>query len=102
RAATDGEFAFRIDVKAVEAFVVFRDGVAERFSTPGNRVLVNIGFNRFARGALHFRRGGEIGKALGEINGPVVQGQSRHLTDDGFFELSGAGALKTGGKHGQL
>ena len=100
RTATHREFRFRIDTKAVEAFVVSRDSVAKRLSAPRNGVLVNIRFNGLAGGTLHFRRGRKIGKALREINSPVVEGQSRHLTDDGLFELNSASTLKTGSNHG--
>ncbi len=46
------------------------------------------------RGFFHFGGGGKIGKALGEVDGVMLQGQTGHFADDGFGELFGLG-----GKH---
>ena len=38
---------------------------------------------------------GEVGKALRQVDGIVLQGQPGHLADDGLGELPRAGGAKT-------
>ncbi len=44
--------------------------------------------------------GGKIGEALRQIGGPVAHGQTGHLADDGFGEISDALAAKAGAQRG--
>ena len=67
---------------------IFRgDGIAKRFGAPGDGVLIQVRFDGFLRGALHFGGRGKIREALGEIDGVVLQGQPRHFADHRLGEL---------------
>ena len=69
-----------------QRLVLARDGGAERRRPPGDGVLVDVVLDgRDGRG-LELRRAGEIGEALGEVDGRVAQGQTRHVADDGLGE----------------
>src|SRR5581483_230297 len=78
-----------------EAAVIRGNRIAKRLGSPRNRVLVYIRLNRTLRRCFNLRRRGEIGKALRQVNGSVLQRKPRHLTDDRFLKFSDAGALKT-------
>ncbi len=87
RAAADGDFFLGIDVQALPLLHLAGDGVAQALRSPGDGVLVDVGGDGFLRGLLDLRGRGEIGEALGQIDGAVLHGLARHLTDDGLGEV---------------
>src|SRR6185437_16300936 len=54
---------------------------------PGDGVLVDIVADGLDGGFLDEVRGGEVGEALGEIDGVVLHRQPGHLADDALGEL---------------
>ena len=66
-----------------------RDGVAQRFRAPGDRVLIHVRGDGFLRGALDFGGSGKIGKTLRKIHGAVMDREARHFAYYRFGEKSG-------------
>ena len=85
-AAADRDFALGIEFQAIGAPVLGGDGVAEGLGAPGDGVLIDVGGDGVGRGALQRGGRGEIGKALGQVDGAVAEGQAGHFADDGFGE----------------
>ncbi len=87
RAAANGDFAFGINLDSLHARKFLGDGIAEFFPAPGDSVLIDVHGNGLPRRLFDFLRRGEIGKALREIDGAVLQRQPRHFANHGFGEL---------------
>ncbi len=86
-AAGDGHLALGIDLHSVGEAVPRADRVPELFRAPGDGVLVDVLAHRGDRRLFDLGVGGEIGKALGEVDRVVLLGEPRHLPDDGLGEL---------------
>ncbi len=67
----------------------FSDGVSQRLCAPGNGVLIHVAIDCLFRSLFDFGGRGEIRKALREIYGAVLSGETRHFTNYGFGEKSG-------------
>ena len=86
RAAADGDLALGIERNALRLREFCRDGVAQRFRAPRDRVLVDVAVDCVFGGLLDFSGGGEIRESLREIHGAVLHGQPRHFADHRFRE----------------
>ena len=71
-AADDGDLALGVEFEAVVAQVLGGDGVAEGLGAPGDGVLVEVGVDGVGGGVLEFLGRGEVGEALGEVDGAVA------------------------------
>ena len=89
RAASDADFALRVDFHAEIPRRFFDDGVAEILRAPGDRILIHVGHDGVAGGELDLFRRGEIGKALRQVDRAIEMRLPRHLADDRFGELLG-------------
>ena len=97
RATADGDLALGVVLHALGALKFFDNGVAQRLRAPGYGVLVDVIGDGSARGFLDFLRRGKVGKPLGQIDGPMLQGQACHFPDNGFRELFGLGRKHAAG-----
>jgi hypothetical protein len=102
RTAADGEFALGIDGDTLGASKFVDDGVAQGLGAPGDGVLIDIVGDSLACCFFNFHGSGEIGKALGEIDGVVLEGEAGHFADDGFGELFGFGGQHAAGDLGHV
>ena len=63
------------------------DGVAQVLGSPGDGVLIDVGGDRFLRGALDFGGRGKIREALRQIDGVILHRLPRHLADHGLGKM---------------
>ncbi len=82
RAATDRHFGSRIKRQALESLILPRDGLAQALGAPGDRILIDVGGDRLARGFLDLVGRTEIGKSLSEVHRIVANRLAGHLPDD--------------------
>src|SRR6185436_17654908 len=76
--------------KPVSNTVLMSNSVTELLGPPSDGVLVDVVGDGLLSGGLQVGRGGEVREALSQVDGPLLQGQTRHLTDDRLSEVSGA------------
>src|SRR6185437_5839375 len=95
RAATNRDFALRIDGDALRARKLLDNRITQGLRSPGDGVLIDVGGDGGTGGFLDFSWRVEIGKALCEIDRVVFHREPRHFANYGFGE-----ALGFGGKQG--
>ena len=87
----------RFHLPAQALGVHLRQFLAQGRIAPGDGVLVEATLDGLDRGLDDLGRRAEVGKALAEVDGIVLDGQSGHLADDRFSDV-----VKTmGGLHGR-
>ena len=87
RAAANGDLTFGIERDTVVALYFVDDGITELFRAPRDGVLVVVVVDSTMGGILECLRCRKIGESLREIDGLVLIGNARHLTNDRFGEL---------------
>lgn len=79
-----------------------RDGVTKRFSAPGDGVLIEICRDGILRRTFDLFWSAKVRKALGQVDGLVLDRQARHFADDGFSELGNPMASESRSRDGDV
>ena len=100
RAGGDGDLARRVVAMAVERLDLGGDALAQERHAGHRRVLVEAAAHRRVDGVDQRRVAVEIGEALAEIDGAVLQRQRRHHGEDGRADVRAGGSTIAGVRGG--
>ena len=90
RAAAHRDLPLRIYLHPVPAPVLLGDRQPERWTPPGDRVLIDVATDRCARRILHRLGHWEVGESLRQIDRAVLVRHASHLADHRLRKRAGA------------